>query len=291
MPQSPREILRRIRGIKSTQQITKAMEMVAAVKLNKVRSKAENTRPYVYSMGTIMRALRSSIEEIKHPMFIHREVKKIVLVVTTSDRGLCGTFNANVINAVKTFFYENPGKDISIIAVGRKGYDALTRLGYTIEKYYDMPWGDAIQEKVLLINNHLTGAFKSGSADAVYIIHSHFENVLRYVPITLQHLPIPKLTEEEKKDLLKWPADFIIEPSFDEVAEQLIPRYLETQLYHCLTESLASEYAARMVSMRNANDNAEEVIEELTLSYNKARQASITRELIDIIGGVEAMSG
>ena len=291
MSQSPKEILRRIRGVKSTQQITKAMEMVAAVKLNKIRGQAEKSRPYVYSMGTIMRALCSSVEHVKHPMFISREVENILLVVITSDRGLCGTFNSNVTNAAANFIDEQKGKNISIVAIGKKGHDTFLKDGCTIGKYQDVPWGDAIEKEVEYINNYLVEAFESGRADEVYILYSQFENVLMHVPITVQHLPIPQLTEDEKRELVKWAVDFIIEPGFDEVAKNLIPKYLKTQLYHCLIESLASEHAARMVSMRNANDNADEVIQELTLRYNKARQASITRDLIDIIGGVEALKG
>ncbi len=291
MPQSPREILRRIRGIKSTQQITKAMEMVAAVKLNRVRTQAESSRPYVNGMGTIMRSLCSSVDEVEHPMFSEKEIRKINLIVITSDRGLCGTFNVNVINAVEKFFTEHSEKEISIIAIGRKGCDALSKMGYNIEEYHDVPWGDDIEKKVKDINGYLTDGFTSGRVDSVYILYSKFENVLVHVPETVQHLPIPQLTEEEKREIVKWSVDFIVEPSFAEVVNQLIPSYLETQLYHSVIESLASEYAARMVSMRNANDNAEEVIQELTLTYNKARQATITRELIDIIGGVEALNG
>jgi F-type H+-transporting ATPase subunit gamma len=267
------------------------MEMVAAVKLSKVRMQAENSRPYVTNMGLIMRAFCSSVEQLQHPLFERREEKKVLLLVITSDRGLCGTFNANVVNSVKNFFDEKPESDISIITVGHKGFKALSGMGYTITKSYDVPWGEAINQQTKEITALMIEAFQSGKADAVYLLYSRFENVLRYVPGFVQHLPIPLLSEDEKKELVKWAVDFIIEPDPPGVAERLVPQHLETQLYHCLIESLASEYAARMVSMRNANDNAQEVIEELTLSYNKARQASITRELIDIIGGVEALSG
>ncbi len=289
MAESPREILRRIRGIKSTQQITKAMEMVAAVKLNKVRAQAEDSRPYVYNMGKIMRALCSSAEDIRHPLFEKRETKKVLLVVLASDRGLCGTFNVNVTNAVKEFIDENPELEFSFITIGRKATDALSHMNHTIERAYDVPWGDSLQTQLANINTQVIEAFQANRVDAVFVLYSHFENVLQYVPTVEQHLPIPPLSEAEKKELTKWSVDFLLEPSFQEIAYRLIPRYLETQLYHCVIESLASEYAARMVAMRNANDNAEEVIEDLTLSYNKARQATITKELIDIIGGVEAL--
>jgi len=137
----------------------------------------------------------------------------------------------------------------------------------------------------------LEETFYSMQTDKVYLLYSKFENVLRHVPTIVQYLPVPPLEEDDMKSLLKLAAYFIVEPSFDEVANILTPRYLETRMYHSIVESLASEYAARMVSMRNANDNAEEVIEELNLTYNKARQASITTDLIDIIGGVEALKG
>jgi len=292
MAGATREILRRIKGIKSTQQITKAMEMVSAVKLNKVRAQAENTRPYVDNMQQMMQALCASTEETNHPLLSPREeVKRILLVVITSDRGLCGTFNANVINTAKEFIEENEDKEVTLLTIGAKGYDALSRLGYSVLKTFNVPWGDEIAVEMKNVSIFLEETFQSLQTDMVYLLYSKFENVLRHVPTTVQYLPIPSLNKDEMKSLLKLSAYFLVEPSFDEVANYLAPRYLETRLYHSIVESLASEYAARMVSMRNANDNAEEVIEELNLTYNKARQASITTDLIDIIGGVEALKG
>lgn len=292
MAESTREILRRIKGIQSTQQITKAMEMVSAVKLNKVRTQAENSRPYVDNMQQMMQALCASAEEMSHPLLSPKEeVKKVLLVVITSDRGLCGTFNANVINAAKEFIKENEDKEVTLLTIGAKGHDALTRMGYSVLKTFNVPWGDEIAVEMKKVSTLLEETFLSMQVDRVCLLYSRFENVLKYVPTTLQYLPVPSLKEEDMKSLLKLSADFIVEPTFDEVADFLAPRYLETRLYHSIVESLASEYAARMVSMRNANDNAEEVIEELNLTYNKARQASITTELIDIIGGVEALKG
>jgi F-type H+-transporting ATPase subunit gamma len=292
MAGSTREILRRIKGIKSTQQITKAMEMVSAVKLNKVRLQAENTRPYVDNMQQMMQALCASAEEMSHPLLTPKEeVKRVLLVVVTSDRGLCGTFNANVINTAKEFIKENEDKEITLLTIGSKGHESLSRMGYSIVKSINVPWGDEISSEMKNISLFLEETFYTGQTDMVYLLYSKFENVLKYVPTTVQYLPVPSLNEEEMKSLLKLSAYFLVEPTFDEVADFLAPRYLETRLYHSIVESLASEYAARMVSMRNANDNAEEVIEELNLTYNKARQASITTELIDIIGGVEALKG
>jgi len=291
MPESPRDILRRIRGIKSTQQITKAMEMVAAVKLTKVRNQAENSRAYVESMGLMMRTLCTTAGEIDNPLFQEREQNNILLIVVTSDRGLCGTFNTNVINAVEDFRQEHAGQNVTSICIGRKGEDALKRIGGEIEQAEDVPWGPEIQREVERLNSQVFEAFEARRYDAVYLLYSQFENVLVYTPTVVQHLPIPRLSPEEIEGMAKWSVDFLLDPGFEEVARQLIPQYLETQLQYALIESLASEHAARMVSMRNANDNAEEVIGELNLSYNKARQASITRDLIDIIGGVEALNG
>jgi len=291
MPESPRDILRRIRGIKSTQQITKAMEMVSAVKLTRVRNQAENARPYVDSMTRMMRTLCTTAGDIEHPLFQEREPEKILLIVATSDRGLCGTFNASVVNAVESFIQAHDGRHISFVCVGRKGAEALARMGYAIEQALDMPWGPAINTEVERINTAVFEAFEARRYDAVYLLYSRFENVLVYKPTVVQHLPIPRLTPEEFSSLAKWAVDFLLDTPFEELARDLIPQFLETQLYYALIESLASEYAARMVAMRNANDNAEEVIGELNLSYNKARQATITRDLIDIIGGVEALNG
>jgi F-type H+-transporting ATPase subunit gamma len=291
MPGSPRDILRRIRGIKSTQQITKAMEMVSAVKLTKVRSQAETSRAYVNAMTRMMRTLCTTAGVSDHPLFNEREQKNILLIVVTSDRGLCGTFNTSIINAIEAFRQEHAAQSMSAICIGRKGAEALARMGCNIEQAVDVPWGAEIQREVEQINSLVFEAYESQRYDAVYLLYSRFEKVLVYKPNVVQQQPIPRLTPEEIKEMSKWAIDFLLDPSFEELASELIPYFLETQLQFALIESLASEYAARMVSMRNANDNAEEVIGELNLSYNKARQATITRDLIDIIGGVEALNG
>jgi F-type H+-transporting ATPase subunit gamma len=239
----------------------------------------------------MMRTLCTTAGDVDNPLFQEREQNKILLVVVTSDRGLCGTFNTNVINAVDEFRREHADKTVTSICIGRKGEEALRRMEADIEQAEDVPWGAEIQREVERMNAQVFEAFEAGRYDAVYLLYSQFENVLVYKPTVVQHLPIPRLSEDEIKDIAKWAVDFLLDPRFEDVARQLVPQYLETQLEYALIESLASEHAARMVSMRNANDNAEEVIDELNLSYNKARQASITRDLIDIIGGVEALNG
>jgi F-type H+-transporting ATPase subunit gamma len=294
MAQSTREIRRRIKSVKSTQQITRAMQMVAAVKLNRVRSVAENSRPYVNRLGILMRIIRSSeLAElaVDHPVFRTAEGSRLLLIAITSDRGLCGTFNINMINAVEQFLESKKEKQVTIIAVGKKGYDALLHKGYSVEKFFPVPTGAALTSELRTINTLINEYFNAQSVDEVHICYTRFVNVLRHEPTQLKLLPLSPLSEEEKKHLIKGEIDFIMEPSFQELALSLIPQYIETEIYHCLVESLTSEYAARMVSMRNATDNADEMIKALTLTYNKARQSSITRELIDIIGGVEALKG
>jgi len=294
MAQSTREIRRRIKSVKSTQQITRAMQMVAAVKLNRVRSLAENSRPYVERLGTLMRIIRSSEQAalaIDYPVFRTTEGARLLLIAITSDRGLCGTFNINMINAVEQFLESKKEKQITIFAVGKKGYDALLHKGYSVEKYFPVPTGAALSADLRTINTLINEYFSAQSVDEVHICYTRFVNVLRHEPTQLKLLPLSPLSEEEKKHLIKGEIDFLMEPSFQELALSLIPQYIESEIYHCLIESLTSEYAARMVSMRNATDNADDMIKALTLTYNKARQASITRELIDIIGGVEALKG
>ena len=294
MAQSTREIRRRIKSVKSTQQITRAMQMVAAVKLNRVRSLAENSRPYVERLGTLMRIIRSSEQAglaIDYPVFRTTEGARLLLIVMTSDRGLCGTFNINMFNAVEQFLESKKEKQITIFAVGKKGYDALLHKGYSVEKYFPVPTGAALSADLRTINTLINEYFSAQSVDEVHICYTRFVNVLRHEPTQLKLLPLSPLSEEEKKHLIKGEIDFLMEPSFQELALSLIPQYIESEIYHCLIESLTSEYAARMVSMRNATDNADDMIKALTLTYNKARQASITRELIDIIGGVEALKG
>jgi F-type H+-transporting ATPase subunit gamma len=294
MAQSTREIRRRIKSVKSTQQITRAMQMVAAVKLNRVRSLAENSRPYVERLGTLMQIIRSSEMAdlaIDQPVFRTTEGSRLLLLVITSDRGLCGTFNINMFNAVEQFLESKKGKQVTIFVIGKKGYDALTHKGYSVEKFFPVPTGAALTSDLRTINTLINEYFNAQSVDEVHIYYTRFVNVLRHEPTQLKLLPLSPLSEEEKKHLIKGDVDFIMEPSFQELALSLIPQYIETEIYHCLIESLTSEYAARMVSMRNATDNADDMIKALTLTYNKARQASITRELIDIIGGVEALKG
>lgn len=294
MAQSTREIRRRIKGVRSTQQITRAMEMVAAVKLNRVRAQAENSRPYIDRLSVLMRIIRSS--EVAalakdHPVFRTTEGTRLLLIALTSDRGLCGTFNINMINAVEHFFASNKEKQIMTIAVGKKGYDALLHKGYNVEKFFPVPANAARASDLRTINTLINEYFSSKSVDEVHICYTRFINVLRHEPTHLKLLPLSPLSEEERKHLVKGEIDFLMEPSFQELATALIPQYIETTILHCLIESLTSEYAARMVSMRNATDNADEMIKALTLTYNKARQAGITKELIDIIGGVEALKG
>ena len=294
MALSTREIRRRIKGVRSTQQITRAMEMVAAVKLNRVRSLAENSRPYVERLATLMRIIRSSemaaLAE-DYPVFRTTEGAKLLLIVITSDRGLCGTFNINMINAVEQFLESKKEKQVTIFAVGKKGYDALPHKGHSVDKFFPVPTGAALSSDLHTINTLANEYFAAQTIDEVHICYTRFVNVLRHEPTELKLLPLSPLEEEEKKHLVRGEIDFLMEPSFQELATSLIPQYIESEIYHCLIESMTSEYAARMVSMRNATDNADEMIKALTLTYNKARQASITKELIDIIGGVEALKG
>jgi F-type H+-transporting ATPase subunit gamma len=267
------------------------MQMVAAVKLARVRSLAENSRPYVNRQETLMRAFRSSEYAVDHPLFSTAEGSRLLLMVITSDRGLCGTFNLNMVNAVMGYLEENRGKQISIIAVGKKGYDTLTHRGYTVERFFPVPWGEALARELRIVNALVTDSFNTQKIDEVHIYYTRFVNVLRHVPTRLKLLPLTPLTREERANLIKGDMDFIMEPSFADIALSLIPQYIEMQLRHCLIESATSEQAARMVAMQNATDNSEDLIKDLTLRFNKARQAGITKELIDIIGGVEALKG
>jgi F-type H+-transporting ATPase subunit gamma len=226
-----------------------------------------------------------------YPVFRTTEGAKLLLIVITSDRGLCGTFNINMINAVEQFLESKKEKQVTIFAVGKKGYDALLHKGHSVDKFFPVPTGAALSSDLHTINTLANEYFAAQTVDEVHICYTRFVNVLRHEPTELKLLPLSPLEEEEKKHLVRGEIDFLMEPSFQELATSLIPQYIESEIYHCLIESMTSEYAARMVSMRNATDNADEMIKALTLTYNKARQASITKELIDIIGGVEALKG
>jgi F-type H+-transporting ATPase subunit gamma len=287
---TPREIRRRIRSIKNTAQITRAMEMVAASKMRRAQQAVLAARPYadrIRAMLGDLAALTSPAKEVRaFPLLQRRPVKRIQLILVTSDRGLAGALNTNVIRRAVDFMTRErsePIEHFDIVAIGRKGRDFLVRYGWPMiaefTRITDRPSVEAIRPIVELA----TQDFISGRVDAVFVVYTHFINTLRQEPRVFQLLPIEP--PEESGAI----SDYIFEPDPATVLEALLPRFLEMQLYRILLEASASEHSARMVAMRNATQNALDLVAELTLTYNKARQAQITREVSEIAAGANAL--
>jgi F-type H+-transporting ATPase subunit gamma len=286
MAESTRAIRRRIRGIKSIQQITKAMEMVAAVRYARTRSAAENARPYVNRLQEMMANVRQSISSTEHPLFARREVRKTWCVLITGDRGLCGTYNMNIIGEANRFAEAQTPKPIEWVIIGKKGYDVFKRKGYPIKAFFPIGSGELSQPDMRNLVHDLINGYEAHEVDEAHLLYTQFVTVLTHRPTQVRILPLEGARDREEDDVQ---VDFIFEPSAQEIITSLAPLFIETQIFHAIVESFVSEQAARMVTMRNATDNAEEIIRDLTLRFNKARQTSITKELIDIISGAEAL--
>jgi F-type H+-transporting ATPase subunit gamma len=285
---TPREIRRRISSIRNTSQITRAMEMVAASKMRRAQQQVTSSRPYSdrlrLMIGDLAAMTVSDEERAAFPMLERRDIKRSQVILITADRGLAGAFNSNVIRRGLDFMRtrEEGFENIDVIAVGRKGRDFMTRYGQPlVADFTQMPDRLSIDDVRPIIQISAED-FIDGKVDAVYAVYTQFINTLRQEPRVLQILPIepPEDTGEVR--------DYIFEPEPSTVLNALLPRYIEVQIYQVLLESIASEHSARMVAMRNATDNAKEIQEELTMTYNKARQAQITAEVSEIAAGAVA---
>ncbi len=280
-----RDIRRRIKSVQNTAKVTKAMEMVAASKMRRAQERTIAARPYAEKMRHVLADLaaqHSSDEEI-HPLLVQRPVNRIALIHITPDRGLCGGLVASVNRSVASFILEQQ-VPVSAVAVGRKGRDFLVRSGQEVRAEFtnlgDRPSVVDLQPIAHIVIDDYT----NGLIDEVHISYTQFINTVNQRPVLWRLLPIESAAIEPGQNM-----EYIYEPSPSEVLEQLLPRFVEMGLYHVILESIASEQSARMVAMRNATDNAKEVIEDLTLTYNKVRQEMITKELLDITGGVVAL--
>lgn len=281
-----RLIKRRIKGIQSTAKITRAMEMIATSKMRKAQERGLAGRPYAEKIMQVMAdlaALRREGEEM-HPLLQARPLKKIGILHITPDRGLCGGLNTNL-NRKTTGFILEQEAPVSMVTVGRKGRDFMRRLGREIRAEFtnlgDRPgWLDTLPISRIVIDD-----YTSGEIDRVYIVYPQFISTMAQKPVVHQILPVEPAEIPTAQNV-----DYIYEPGPAEVLGQLLPRFVEMQVYHAILESIASEQSARMVAMRNATESAGELIEELTLMYNKARQEMITKELLDITGGAAALA-
>jgi F-type H+-transporting ATPase subunit gamma len=285
-----RDLRQKIAAVKKTQQITKAMNMVAASKLRGSQTRMENFRPYAESFATMLGNLSRGIEPEIHPFFQRAPiVEKAGLVLMTADRGLCGSFNVNLINTAVKFMREKEvaGIGVSPTCVGRKGRDFFRRRKVDITHAYVDIWNKFDYTNAQVVAREAMSEFLSGAVQEVYLIHAEFINVAIQRPKLVQLLPIsPEETAEEAGAL-----EYIFEPPVEQFLEFLLPKYVSTLMYQGFLENAASEHAARMTAMDNASNNCKEMITQLTLVMNKARQAAITKELMDIVGGAEALKG
>lgn len=281
-----KEIRNRISSVQSTMQITSAMKMVSAAKLKKAQDAITAMRPYAEKLTELLQNLSATLEGDTGGAFAdQREVNKVLLVAVTSNRGLCGAFNTNVIKEIKnrTQFYQ--GKKVDVLAIGKKGNDVLRKTNNVIANHSSV-YDDLTFDNVAEIAQLLMDKFVAGEYDKIEIVYNHFKNAATQIVKTEQFLPLAPITGGEVVA-----SDYIFEPSKEEIVLTLIPKSLKTQLYKSVRDSFASEHGARMTAMHKATDNATELRNQLKLTYNKARQASITGEILEIVGGAEALNG
>jgi F-type H+-transporting ATPase subunit gamma len=288
MPGS-KEIRAKIKSVENTRKITRAMEMVAASKMRKAQERMRAARPYAEKIRRVAAHLSRANPEYKHPFLIKREeVKSVGVVVITSDKGLCGGLNTNLlrmlVGQMKT--WEEEGKKLRACAIGNKGFGFISRLGVEIKSHL-VGLGDTPHlEKLVGAVKVMLDAYVAGEVDAVYIAYNHFVNTMKQEPRVEQLLP---LSGEQLGTASEGVWDYIYEPESRVVVDELLVRYIESLVYSGVTENMASEQSARMVAMKAASDNAKNVIGELKLVYNKARQAAITKEISEIVGGAAAV--
>jgi F-type H+-transporting ATPase subunit gamma len=287
------DIRRKISAVKKTQQITKAMNMVAAAKLRGAQTRMENFRPYAEAFSLMLRNLASGVSPEIHPFFQKAdEVKKVGLVLMTADRGLCGSFNVNLMNAAQKFLREKQaeGMEVALTCVGRKGRDYFRRRKVEMPRFFVDVWNNFDYTNAVAVGRDVVSDFLNGDVQEVYLIHAQFKNVAIQKPYLVKLLPIEP--EAAVEDAAAGPsAEYIFEPPVAQFLEYLLPKHLNTVIYHGFLENAASEHAARMTAMDNASTNCKDMITSLTLVMNKARQAAITKELMDIVGGAEALKG
>jgi F-type H+-transporting ATPase subunit gamma len=277
---------RRIRSVKNTQQITRAMKFVAAARLRRAQEAALAARPYARELARVLRSTMARIEEPQHPLLAHRPEERILAIVLTGERGLAGAFNANILRKAHEFFRGIAGKKISTIPVGKKGRDSLKKAGFNIVAEFvnvlaRVDFGTARE-----IASLVTELYSKEEIDSVYIVFSEFKNVIAPNLVLEKLLPVEAIRAEESSgDQGHAQVDYIYEQPEAQLLAKLLPRYVETQVLRAMLESSAAEHAARMTAMEAATNNAGDVIDALTLHMNKVRQAAITKEIIEIVSG------
>jgi len=280
-----KEIRNRIASIGSTMQITSAMKMVSAAKLKKAQDAITQMRPYANKLTELLENLSATLDgDIENVFSEQREISKVLLVVITSNRGLCGGFNSSVIKeTIKNIGDNYKGKQVDLLTIGKKGHDILVKKQNIIEKHNEI-YDDLTFDNVAPIAEKIMHLFAEGTYDKIELVYNQFKNAATQITIVEQFLPIKLVKKASNMNV-----DYLFEPSKAEIVLQLIPKSLKTQLYKAIRDSYASEHGARMTAMHKATDNATELRDDLKLTYNKARQAAITNEILEIVGGAEAL--
>jgi len=285
-----KDIKRKINAVQKTRQITRAMNMVAASKFKAAQARMQNFRPYAESFMEMLGDLSSRVSVESHPLLAVREPKRIRAILMTSDRGLCGGFNNNLIKTAERFVAgkQNEGLEVELIPIGKKGRDHFKKKFKIRDARADV-FGKIDMALAVSIANDVIPPFIAEEYDELYLIYNEFVNVSVQKPITLRIFPISPFAQAKEKDISN-EIEYIYEPAAKNILENLLPMYVHVQIYRAIAETSAGENGARMAAMDNATRNCEEIVSSLTLKYNKARQAAITSELMDIVGGTEALA-
>ncbi|UCG79413.1 MAG: ATP synthase F1 subunit gamma [Nitrospirota bacterium] len=287
---SLRDIKKRIQAVKNTGKITKAMKMVAAAKLRKAQDSMMKMRPYADKMRSVLIGLSEGVERETHPLLAVRPRKTVEVIVMTSDKGLCGAFNANILRAAIKVIdrLKSEGLEVNISTIGRKARDYFKRRSIQTARVWTGLSGKIVYSSAQEVASEVIEGYTSETTDEVILIYNEFRSVIAQKVAQVKLLPIEPPEEDEDTKALA-AGDYLIEPSEAEILNRLLPKNIEIQIFRALLESQAAEEAARMTAMENATKNTKEMVERLTLQYNKARQAAITAELMDIVGGAEAL--
>jgi F-type H+-transporting ATPase subunit gamma len=280
------DLRRRIRSVKNTQQITKAMKMVSASKLRRAQEHMMASRPYSAKLTEVLASLATRANPENHPLLKVKGDQNVELMVVTADRGLCGSFNANLIKAALHFLDQRRNYNLSLHLMGRKGVDYFKKRKYIITHQYPNIFRQVRLEDAKQITEETIRAYCEGNLDAIYIVYNEFKSMLAQRIVIKRLLPLEKLPEPTSAETL----DYIYEPDPETIFDKLLPHYLLVQIYQAMLESSAAEHAARMAAMDAATKNAKDMIESLTLTMNKIRQAAITKEIIEVVSGAEGLT-
>jgi F-type H+-transporting ATPase subunit gamma len=287
------DIRRRIRAVKSTQQITKAMKMVAASRLRRAQERIQHARPFATEMLRVLNSLASRVDPASHPLLDERVQpranRRVLLFVITADRGLCGSFNTNVIKSSGAFIADDPGRQVALGLVGRRGRDYFARRGFDVRYEQINLFANLRFEDAREIAKTAIEAFTAPEVDGVYLVYNQFKSVMHQLVVVERLLPIPRLDLEPAAAGAAPLMDYLYEPGPEQLFTHLLPSHVEVQVYRALLESAAAEHAARMTAMDSATRNSADMIDQLTLYMNKVRQAAITREIIEVVSGAEAL--